>query len=83
MPMAGLCSFRASRQDEIGEKEEEQWGSLATETSHLLWVLLVLGLHFSALWRYMEDPSKTIPAFPPSSLHPGRLEKDSLSCTPP
>lgn len=35
-------------------------------------VLLVLAVHFSALWRYLEDPSKTIPAFPPSSLYPGK-----------
>lgn len=35
-------------------------------------VVLVLALHFSALWRYMEHPSKTIPAFPPFSLHPGK-----------
>lgn len=35
-------------------------------------VLLVLALHFSALWRYTEDPAKSISAFPPSSLHPGK-----------
>lgn len=47
-------------------KEKKCW----FQRRHL--VVLVLALHFSALWRYMEDPSKTIPAFPPFSLHPGK-----------